>query len=52
MDVKSRNLAGEETKKLIVHQSRLRRAHEGELIKVDGSPHDRFEGRSEKCTLL
>lgn len=39
-------------KKLILHQSRLRRSHEGELIQVDGSPHDWFEGRNAKCTLL
>ena len=39
-------------KKLTLHQSRLRRSHEGELIQVDGSPHDWFEGRGNKCTLL
>jgi len=39
-------------KKIVLHQSRLRRSHEGELIQVDGSPHDWFEGRSPKCTLL
>lgn len=39
-------------KRLTLHQSRLRRSHEGELIQVDGSPHDWFEGRSNKCSLL
>jgi hypothetical protein len=39
-------------KKLVLHQSRLRRSHEGELIQVDGSPHDWFEGRAASCTLL
>jgi len=39
-------------KRLVLHQSRLRRSHEGELVQVDGSPHDWFEGRNGKCTLL
>lgn len=35
------------------HRSwRERRAHFGELVQLDGSPHDWFEGRSEKCCLL
>src|SRR3990167_5390128 len=39
-------------KKIQLHQSRLRREHEGELIQLDGSPHDWFEGRGAKCTLI
>jgi hypothetical protein len=39
-------------KKIELHQSRLRRSHEGELIQVDGSPHEWFENRADKCTLL
>lgn len=35
-----------------VHQLRERRSRFGELVQIDGSPHDWFEGRSEKCTLL
>jgi len=35
-----------------VHQSRERRPRFGELIQIDGSPHDWFEGRREPCTLL
>lgn len=35
-----------------VHQRRARRSQFGELLQGDGSPHDWFEGRSEKCTLL
>ena len=31
---------------------RDRRACFGELIQIDGSPHDWFEGRAERCTLL
>jgi len=31
---------------------RERRSRLGELIQIDGSPHDWFEGRSEACTLL
>jgi hypothetical protein len=34
------------------HPLRTRRACFGELIQIDGSPHDWFEGRSAKCTLL
>jgi transposase len=35
-----------------IHQSRERRACFGELIQIDGSPHDWFEGRAPKCCLL
>lgn len=35
-----------------VYQLRDRRSSIGELIQIDGSPHDWFEGRSKKCTLL
>lgn len=35
-----------------VHALRKRRARFGELIQIDGSPHDWFEGRGPKCTLL
>lgn len=35
-----------------VFQMRDRRACFGELVQIDGSPHDWFEGRSESCTLL
>ena len=34
------------------HPLRARRACFGELIQIDGSPHDWFEGRSARCTLL
>jgi len=34
------------------HQSRERRSRLGELIQVDGSHHDWFEGRGSKCVLL
>jgi transposase len=34
------------------HQLRERRACLGELVQIDGSDHDWFEGRSPKCTLL
>ena len=39
-------------RKLEVHQYRERRACFGELVQIDGSPHDWFEGRAPKCTLL
>jgi hypothetical protein len=34
------------------YQPRYRRAALGELVQIDGSDHDWFEGRSPKCTLL
>jgi hypothetical protein len=34
------------------HQMRERRACFGELVQIDGSEHDWFEGRAPKCTLL
>lgn len=39
-------------KKVVVHQLRERRACFGELVQLDGSPHDWFEGRAEACVLL
>lgn len=39
-------------KKVKVHQSRIRRACFGEIIQIDGSHHDWFEGRAPKCCLL
>jgi transposase len=41
-----------EARKLEVHQMRERRACDGELEQMDGTDHDWFEGRSERCTLL
>jgi hypothetical protein len=35
-----------------VFQPRERRPRFGELIQVDGSPHDWFEGRGPRCTLI
>jgi transposase len=39
-------------RKLAVHQMRERRACFGELVQIDGSAHDWFEGRAPGCTLL
>lgn len=39
-------------RKIVTHQMRERRACFGELVQVDGSEYDWFEGRSPKCTLL
>jgi transposase len=44
---KARRGAGART-----HAMRERRARRGELIQIDGSPHDWFEGRAPKCCLL
>lgn len=38
-------------KKIKIHQSRNRRECLGELVQIDGSHHDWFEGRAEKCCL-
>lgn len=40
------------TKEKPVHQRRERRPCYGELIQIDGSIHDWFEGRAPACTLL
>lgn len=39
-------------KKVVVHSIRERRTNVGELVQLDGSPHDWFEGRSKPCTLI
>lgn len=39
-------------KKVETHQLRARRACFGELVQIDGSPHDWFEGRAPACVLL
>lgn len=38
--------------KVRIYPMRERRARLGELIQIDGSPHNWFEGRFEPCTLL
>ena len=35
-----------------VHQSRPRRECVGDLVQIDGSPHDWFEDRAPRCTLI
>ena len=35
-----------------VHQSWPRRECVGDLVQIDGSPHDWFEGRAPECTLI
>lgn len=37
---------------ICAHPMRERRARFGEMIQIDGSPHDWFEDRGEYCTLL
>lgn len=39
-------------RKPVIHQLRERRARLGELVQIDGSPYDWFEGRAPACTLL
>ena len=39
-------------KTIQAHPMRDRRSRRGELIQIDGSPHDWFEGRAAKCCLL
>lgn len=35
-----------------IHPRRERRSRYGELVQIDGSPHDWFEGRAPKCCLI
>lgn len=35
-----------------LHPPRMRRPRLGELVQIDGSPHDWFEGRGARCTLI
>ncbi len=44
--------APKKAKRPMIHQLRTRRSRFGELVQVDGSPFDWFEGRSAPCTLL
>jgi hypothetical protein len=39
-------------RELKIHPLRCRRSKVGELIQLDGSDHDWFEGRNARCTLL
>jgi len=39
-------------RKIVTHQMRMRRPCLGELVQIDGSPHDWFEGRAPNCVLL
>jgi transposase len=39
-------------KRVVTHQLRERRACFGELVQIDGSPHNWFEGRADPCVLL
>jgi transposase len=39
-------------RKVVAHQMRERRACFGELVQIDGSPHDWFERRAPACDLL
>ena len=50
--IKNRLWLPKTLRKLKVHPLRPRRARVGELIQLDGSEHDWFEGRGPRCTLL
>ncbi|MFS8562841.1 MAG: ISNCY family transposase [Rhabdochlamydiaceae bacterium] len=39
-------------KKAVIHPMRPRRSQYGDLVQIDGSPHDWFENRGPRCTLL
>lgn len=43
---------GRTRKQARIHQRRERRPRFGELVQIDGSHHDWFEGRGPKCCLL
>jgi hypothetical protein len=40
------------SKRKNVHRPRDRRPRFGELVQIDGSPHDWFEGRGPRCTMI
>lgn len=42
---------GKKRRKARIHQSRERRSRFGELVQLDGSHHDWFEGRRDSCCL-
>lgn len=50
--MKDKLWVGKKTKEKRVHARRTRRSRYGELEQIDGSYHDWFEGRAEKCCLL
>jgi len=39
-------------RRICLHPPRPRRPRCGELVQIDGSPHDWFEGRGPRCTLI
>ena len=41
-----------EIRKVKIYRLRPRRSKKGELVQLDGSEHDWFEGRGSRCTLL
>jgi transposase len=43
---------GKTRQKIVIHQQRKRRSSVGELVQIDGSPHDWFEDRGGRCCLL
>lgn len=43
---------GKKRKAVVIHQMRSRRCALGEMVQIDGSHHDWFEGRRDKCCLL
>jgi len=43
---------GKRRKAVVLHQQRTRRPCFGELVQIDGSHHDWFEGRAPRCCLL
>lgn len=50
--IKANLWGAKQVRKQEVHPLRERRAQLGELIQLDGSEHDWFEGRGPRCTLL
>ena len=52
MDDRRRPLETQGTQAGTHHQRRPRRPCRGELVQIDGSPHDWFEGRGPRCTLI
>jgi transposase len=51
MQIKLKLWKPKRRKEKYIHQPRERRPRFGELVQIDGSPHDWFEGRAPRCNL-
>ncbi|MFS8562857.1 MAG: hypothetical protein LVR00_00365 [Rhabdochlamydiaceae bacterium] len=52
MDDRRNIWSPKKAKKAVIHPMRPRRSQYGDLVRIDGYPHDWFENRGPRCTLL